>query len=71
MKSKNLEVGDILEVSNVFGASRYLITRVTKTLAMSKRAEDGYEHKFKREISSNMSHPAIRHNNLNKYKVIK
>lgn len=71
MEIKNLEVGDTLEVSNVFGVSRYLITRVTKTLAMAKRAEDGYEHRFKREVSDNMSHPTVRHNNLNKYKVIR
>lgn len=51
-----LNVGDVLIVKNFLGTSRLKITRVTKTLAKSKR-DDGYEHTFKREISGNMSHP--------------
>lgn len=55
--SKLLNVGDVLIVKTIFGSSRFTITRVTKTLALSKRESDGYEYKFKRNISYNMSHP--------------
>lgn len=64
-----LEVGDTLLVENFTGRYKYLITRVTKTLAMSKRS-DGYEQAFKRAVTSDMSHPAIKHNS-NKYTVVK
>ena len=52
-----LEVGDKLHVTSVFGISWFKITRVTKTLAISKRS-DGYELRFKRVISHSMSHPS-------------
>ena len=53
---KILHVGDIVVVTTCMSNHEYLITRVTNTLAKSRRA-DGYEHTFKRKISSNMSHP--------------
>lgn len=57
MKEDNLlQVGDKLHLTTYMGANWYKITRVTKTLAMSKR-KDGYEYKFKRAISCNMAHP--------------
>ena len=49
-------VGDVIKVINRFGVGNFPITRVTKTLAFSKR-EDGYERSWKRKISANMSHP--------------
>ncbi|TNC80845.1 MAG: hypothetical protein C9356_12025 [Oleiphilus sp.] len=52
-----LKVGDILVTKTFMGTHKYPITRVTKTLAKSKRKSDGYEYTFKREISDNMSHP--------------
>lgn len=51
-----VEVNDTVVVSTVFGYKQFKITRVTKKLAVSKR-ESGYEHKFKRVVSFNMSHP--------------
>jgi hypothetical protein len=63
-------VGDTIITSTCFGESRFLITRVTKTLAMSKRESDGYEYKFKRRISYDMAHPRERWSTTN-YKVIK
>ncbi len=62
-----LNVGDTLITTTCFGSNRFEITRVTKTLAISKR-KDGYETKFKRFISSNMSHPTERWNTV-KYSV--
>ena len=55
-KGELLSVGDFLETKHAFGGSRYKITRVTKTLALSKR-EDGFEHRFTRSVSFNMSKP--------------
>ena len=52
-----LEVGDILITETFLGKNRFPITRVTKTLAKSRRDSDGFEQSFKREISFNMSHP--------------
>ena len=52
-----LEVGDTVITKTCFGENRFKITRVTKTLAKSKRGSDGYEHTFKRRISSSMAHP--------------
>lgn len=51
-----LEVGDIVVTKSMMGVREYPITRVTKTLAKSRR-DDKYEHTFKRIISSNMRHP--------------
>ena len=57
MKEDNLvNVGDKIYINSGMGMNWFIITRVTKTLAMSKRS-DGYEYKFKRLISRNMSHP--------------
>lgn len=62
--SKVLKHGDQVEVGDLIvtkhglgGVKRYPITRVTKTLAKSKRAKDGYEHTFKRHVSGDMTHP--------------
>ncbi len=53
-----VEVGDVIVMTNALGGvHRFPITRVTKTLAKSKR-EDGYEYTFKRFISSDMAHPS-------------
>ena len=65
-----LEVGDKVVIENFLGRSVFPITRVTKTLALSKRESDGYEYKFKREISHNMSYPKDIWSN-NTYNVIK
>ena len=55
-----VEVGDTLCTKNL-GTHNFMITRTTKTLAMSKRP-DGYEHKFKRAIGVDMGHPYERWN---------
>ena len=52
-----VQVGDTIISTTCLGENHFLVTRVTKTLAISKRESDGYEHKFKRYISSIMSHP--------------
>ncbi len=44
-----LEIGDVVIVENPLGRSEYEITRVTKTLALSKRPSDGFEHRFYRD----------------------
>lgn len=54
---EQLEVGDLIVTQTFLGQSKYPITRVTKTLAKSKREDDGYEQTFKRTVSSNLSHP--------------
>ena len=68
--NENIEVGDTLIVKNWAVNSSYTITRVTKTLCFSKRKKDGYEYKFKREISDNMGYPRERFNQ-NEYTVIR
>lgn len=65
-----LNVGDILVIKTWMNHVNYEITRVTKTLAMSARKGDGYEHKFKRKIQSDMAHPSMQWNTAN-YSVIK
>lgn len=62
-------VGDTVITETCFGKNTFVITRVTKTLAKSKRA-DGYEHTFKRFISRSMQHPYQPYN-LTKYSVVK
>ena len=62
MESKMVEIGDIIITKTCWGVNRFPVTRVTKTLAMSKRESDGYEHKFKRHISSDMAHPYVKWN---------
>ncbi len=57
VKSGLLEVGDKLIIENCFGCNWFRITRVTKTLAISKRRSDGFEFRFKREIELSMAHP--------------
>jgi hypothetical protein len=47
-----LEVGDTVIVENALVTSKYKITRVTKTLALSKRPSDGYEHRFYRDTKN-------------------
>ncbi len=44
-----LEIGDKVVVENGLTKSVYVITRVTKTQALSKRESDGYEHRFHRD----------------------
>ena len=67
--SELLNVGDVVSVTNPLNCEhQYKITRTTKTLAMSKHGDDGYEHTFKRLISGSMAHPK-RSYDLNIYKV--
>ena len=54
-----LEVGDTVKTVNPLTTHKFVITRVTKTLAKSKRESDGHEYTFKRQISFDMSHPRI------------
>ena len=56
--NKLLQVGDTLTVSDFYYTHRFEITRVTKTLAVSKCKNDGYENKFRRLISSRMLLPS-------------
>ena len=66
--SELVQVGDVIVTEHpLVGVRRYEITRVTKTLAKSKRA-DGYEHTFKRVIGSDMAHPYCNWNRT-RYKV--
>lgn len=64
-----VNIGDTIQTKTFMGVNNFVITRVTKTLAMSKRESDGYEHTFKRLISWNMSHPSQRYNTT-EYNVI-
>ena len=57
MPEEYLEVGDTLVTKTFMGSIHFTITRVTKTLAKSKR-KDGYEYTFKRRISNHMSYPS-------------
>jgi len=52
-----VEVGDVIQTTSFIGTSDFPITRVTKTLAFSKRKSDGHEYTFKRLISHDMNHP--------------
>lgn len=52
-----VEVGDTIVEKTILNEHKHLITRVTKTLAFSKRKSDGHEYKFKRLISNAMAHP--------------
>lgn len=66
-----LEVGDIVIVENYLSRSEYRITRVTKTLALSKRASDGYEHRFYRDAKNKgVAYPKRRFDQ-NTYSIIK
>ena len=57
MGEENLaNVGDVIKIITFIGNDWFPVTRVTKTLAISK-FPDGYEFKFKRLIGNNMSHP--------------
>jgi len=49
-----LNKGDTIVVKTALNVTMFLITRVTKTLAKSKR-KDGFEHTFKREILLNIA----------------
>lgn len=62
-------VGDVLCIENFTGKRKYLITRVTKTMAMSK-LKNGSELRWKRKISYNMSLPHYTWD-TNKYTVIR
>jgi len=64
-------VGDTLKTTNSLGGVyEYPITRVTKTLALSKRASDGYEYRFKRVKSFSMAHPYHEYNTT-RYEIVK
>ena len=66
-----LEVDDIVVVENSFGRYEYKITRVTKTLALSKRESDGYEYRFYRDVENNgVAYPKSR-SHQNRYSIIK
>jgi len=65
-----VDIGDTIKTETYLGVHEYVITRVTKTLAMSLRESDGYEYKFRRVISDNMRHPYFAHDNTS-YEVIK
>jgi len=64
-----IEVGDIIVIKNWPGTQRFTVTRVTKTLSLSKR-DDGYEHRFKRKIQWDMGHPHSTWN-TNEYTVLR
>jgi hypothetical protein len=70
MSNELVEVGDIIQTTTCMGTNDFPVTRVTKTLAMSKRKSDGYEHTFKRFISGRMCHP-YQQWNTTEYNVIK
>lgn len=66
-----LEVGDIVVVENVYGKNEYKITRVTKTLALSRRESDGYEHRFYRGTEKKGAAYPKRRFDKNTYSIIK
>ena len=68
--SELLEVGDVVIVENCFWRLEYKITRVTKTLAFSKHASDGYEHRFYRDIEKGVAYYKSRFDK-NTYSIIK
>lgn len=57
-----VQVGDTIVVDTGLGVHHYPVTRVTKTLALSLRESDGYEHRFQRVISSDMNYPKVKWN---------
>jgi hypothetical protein len=63
-----VEVGDILVIETALGKSKFPITRVTKTLSLSKRESDGHEHRFIRKIKWDMAYPRMEWN-TNEYTV--
>ena len=65
-----VEVGDTIISTSFLGESHFPASRVTKTLAISKRESDGYEHRFQRYISSDMSYPQGKWNSV-KYRVVR
>lgn len=65
-----LEIGDIVIVENALVTSKYKITRVTKTLALSKRESDGYEHRFYRDTKKGVAYQKHRFDQ-NTYSIIK
>ena len=66
-----VEVGDVIVTKHPLGGVHsYPVTRLTKTLAKSKRAKDGYEHTFKRYVSGDMTHPYQSWNTIG-YKVFR
>jgi len=58
VKNGVVEIGDIIRSTDSWGGThQFKISRVTKTLSMSIREEDGFEYRFKRRIQRDMSHP--------------
>ncbi len=70
MSNELLMVGDTVVTKTFMGESEFLITRTTKTKALSERESDGYEHSFQRFISSNMAYPYEQWNTT-KYRVVR
>lgn len=68
--SKLIEVGDSVVVDNGLTRHIYKITRVTKTLALSKRDDDGYEHRFNRDPSKGIAYPRERYS-MTSYTIIR
>lgn len=64
-----VEVGDKIIVDSGLGTHKFPVTRVTKTLALSKREDDGFEFRFKRLVAYDMVHPQEKWN-TSKYYVI-
>lgn len=52
-----VEVGDLIVTESGIHKSVFEITRVTKTMALSKRKDDNYELRFQRNISNHMHCP--------------
>ena len=66
-----LEVGDTVVVENVYGKHEYKITRVTKTLALSKLNSEGSERRFYRDTKKKgVAYPKRRFDK-NTYSIIK
>lgn len=68
-----VEPGDVIVVKTFLGENNYPITRVTKTLAISRKKNiigDWIDHRFKRVVSLNMCHPADSFN-VNQYTVFR
>ena len=57
-----INVGDIIIVKTCLGDNEFKVTRVTKTLAISK-SPSGVENKFKRVFDCNISHPYSQNTN--------
>ena len=66
-----LEVGDTVIVENAFVKSKYKITRVTKTLALSRLNSEGSERRFYRDTKKKGVAYPKRKFDKNTYSIIK